>query len=97
MALDNAGYMVHKALVSLAIEKALFDLGEPVYDKVVKMLNKEYNCYLPDCYEHPEYLAEILEKLYGPSSVSIVESIQTTLNEFSYQKRIGKFLEIIAK
>ncbi len=86
---------IHKALVSLAVEKALFDMGKPVYEKVVKMLNDEYGCYLPDCYEHPEFLVKVLEQSYGASASAIIESIQKTLDEFSYQKKIGKFLQVI--
>jgi hypothetical protein len=89
--------VIRKALVSLTIEKALFDIGKPVYEKVIQSLYKEYHCYLPDCYEHPEYLNEILKKLYGNADNDIVKSIKKQLDEFSYHKPITRFLKIISQ
>lgn len=89
--------IIRKGLVTLAIEKALLDIGQPVYDKVIMTLKKEYNCFLPDCYEHPEYLNEILKKLYGNAHNVIVESINQQLGEFSFHKPIARFLKVISK
>jgi hypothetical protein len=86
---------VKRALVTLSIEKALLDIGKPTYDKVLEILNTEYHCYLPDCYDHPEYLDEILKKLYGNVGKVIVESITRQLEEFNYHKPIKKLLEVI--
>jgi len=86
---------LQRALTSLSIEKALLDVGKSTYDKVLEILNTEYNCYLSECYEHPEYLAEILKKLYGNAGKVIVESITRQLQEFNYHKPIKKFLEVI--
>jgi len=47
------------------------------------MLDKNYHCYLTDCYEHPEYLSEVLKKLYGNSRNDVIESINKKLEEFS--------------
>jgi hypothetical protein len=89
--------IVRKALVSLAVEKALFEIGKPVYEKVIESLYKEYHCYLPDCYEHPEYLNEILKKLYGNAHDVIVKSIKKQLDEFSNHKNIAMFLSVISQ
>ena len=92
------GYdVIKKALVSLAIENALFEIGRPVYEKVIESLYKEYHCYLPDCYEHPEYLNEILKQLYGNAHDIVVKSIKKQLDEFSYQKPIARFLSVISR
>ena len=90
-------YKIRKALVTLAIEKSLLDVGKPLYDKVTESLRKEYSCYLPDCYEHPEYLKQILEKLYGKAHNKIVIAIQKNLEEFSYVAPIKEFLKIISQ
>ena len=87
--------IVRKALISLAVENALFEIGKPVYEKVIESLYKEYHCYLPDCYEHPEYLNETLKRLYGNAHDIIVESIEKQLDEFSNHKHIARFLSII--
>jgi len=89
--------IARRALVTLVIERNLIDISKPLYDKVISTLKKEYNCYLPDCYEHPEYLTEILKRLYGNAHHTIVKSINKQLEEFSYNKPIARFLEVICK
>ena len=86
---------VKKALVTLYIEKTLLDIGKPVYEKVTRRLYAKYHCYLPDCYDHPEYLNEILKKLFGDSSKVIVESISKQLKEFDNHDKIKRFLQVI--
>jgi len=86
-----------KALTALAIEKTLLDMGRPVYEKVVKSMYKKYQSYIPDCYEHPEYLKEVLKDLYGNAYNVIVSSIEEQLYEFSYKKQMGTFLTILLK
>ena len=76
---DTNGDLVDKALVWLAIESALFKIGGPIYQKVVDDLYEKYHCYIPDCYEHPEYLNEILKGLYGNAHDVIVKSINKQL------------------
>ena len=96
--LEKHGFnKVRKGLVSVAIEKALLDIGNGPYDKVVEELHKRYNCYLTDCYEHPEYLKQILEELFGSSHKVIIYAIQKTLKEFSGQEQIARFLQLISK
>jgi len=67
---------VMKALTSVAIEKVLLDIGKPVFDKVSNKLQKEYNCYIPDCYEYPEYLYNVLRSIFGNSTRIVVEPIR---------------------
>ena len=91
---DN--YQIRKALVTLSIEKSLLAIGKPVYDEVVNALKKECGCYLPDCYEHPEYLKKTLQDLFGRSSDTMIESIKNQLEEFSKQNGIKTFIEVIS-
>ena len=86
---------VKRALVTISIEKALLGIGKPTYDEVLSILNTQYHCYLPDCYEHPEYLNEVLRKLYGNAGKVITKSIMTQLEEFNQHKPIKRFLEVI--
>jgi len=96
--LEGHGYdKVRKGLVSVLLEKALLDIGVGTYYKVIDELKKRYQCYLPDCYEHPEYLHDILKDLYGNSYGHMIKSITKGLEEFSYQKPIAKFIEIVRK
>ena len=89
--------LLHKALVCLAIETALIEIGKPVYDKVLHDLFEKYHCYLTDCYEHPEYLNEVLKGLYGNVHDVIVESIKKQLVEFSTKKQIERFLKVLSQ
>jgi hypothetical protein len=89
-------YIVKKALVSLAIENALLELSDGEFDKVTNFLNKKYDCYIPDCFEHPEYLKDALDNLYGETNHKIIESIIHSLEKFSYQKLITEFLMVIS-
>lgn len=94
--LEGHGYdKVRKGLVSLVIEKTLLDIGVDTYNKVIDELKKRYQCYLPDCYDHPEYLNDILQDLYGNAYMPIINSISKELEAFSYQKPIAKFIEAI--
>lgn len=86
---------IKKALVSLAIEQTLIEIGVAVLDQVTKKLYEQYHCYLPDCYEKPEYLKAVLRDLFGASHVNIIESITKQLEEFASQKPIFEFLQTI--
>jgi hypothetical protein len=81
-----------KALVGLSVERALLEIGKPVYEKVVKQLSKEFNCYLPDCYEHPEYLNKVLKKIFGDSYITIVDAIKKELDNQLMEKPIEIFI-----
>ncbi len=93
--MDVADIQIKKALVAFAIEKALLEMGEPVFQKVAKTLKDDYNCYIPDCYEHPEYLKRILSDLYGNANAAIISSIKNSLHDFFHQEPIQKFVSAI--
>ncbi len=95
MNMDATDAQIKKALVAFAIEKALIDMGEPVFEKVAKTLKDDYNCYIPDCYEHPEYLKRILSDLYGNAHTAIIVSIKNSLQEFSQHESINKFISVL--
>ena len=87
---------LRKAMVSLAVEKVLCDIGQPIYEKTIKQLSKDYNCYLPDCYEHPEYLNRVLKKILGNAHIAIVDAIKKELNEYKKEKPIEAFIKAIS-
>ena len=95
--LDATDSQIRKALVTLAVERVLLNIGRPVLEDVTRRLYQEYNCYLPDCYDNPKFLKTVLKDLYGTSHVVIVESIKNNLEEFSYQKPIEKFIKVIGR
>jgi hypothetical protein len=81
-----------KALVVLAIEKALLEVGKPTYDEVLGKLAEDYNCYLSDCYENPEYLSRVLKDLYGKCRLAIIKSIEKFLVEMNEYEDIKNFI-----
>lgn len=89
-------YNVQRALVALAIETVLFNIGKPAHDEVIGKLVKDYKCYFPDCYDHPEYLKKILQDIYGNRAPTIIESIRKQLDGFETQKGIDTFIAIIS-
>lgn|SRR6185312_4732447 len=86
---------LNKTLVNMSIEKSLLEIGKETYDKVVHDLYMIYHSYLSDCYEHPEYLCNILVKLYGDTGKSVADSIKKQLEEFSDHDRIAELLKVI--
>ena len=88
---------VTSALVSIAIEQSLHEISEAVRDDVGNALYKKHKCYFHNCLEHPDYLVDILQQIFGDGHISIVNSINKRLEEFSYQKPIKEFLLKIYK
>jgi len=89
---------VKKALVSLALEEALLEIGSTkLLHDVFRILYEKYQSYLPDCYDHPEYLSGIFTELDSGISDVFLELLNEKLVEFSYQKPIGEFLIKISK
>jgi hypothetical protein len=84
-------------MVSLAVEKILLEIGTPIYEKTIKQLSKDYDCYLPDCYEHPEYLNKVLKKIFGNAHIIIVDAIKNELNEYMAEKPIEVFITAIGE
>jgi hypothetical protein len=93
--MDVNDYQVKKALVSFAIEKALLEMGVPVLHKVSKTLKDNYNCYIPDCFDNPEYLKRVLADLYGSSHMQIINSIKQSLDEFSAKGSVQRFISAL--
>ncbi len=87
-------YDVSKALVILAMEKSFVQVGGSiVLDVVSGKIFEKYQCHIPDCYEHPEYLNSVLVNMPISTHHTIVRLIRNQLTEFSYKKEIRYFLE----
>ena len=84
-----------KALVGIAVEKALLEMGKPELEQVSERLSGKYHCKIFDCYEHPQYLNHVLKDLYGNSYKAIVEKIQKNIGEFHAEKSVTHFLKVI--
>ena len=83
---------IKNALVTLAIEQTLLEIGPPALEKVSNKLFEEYHCYMLDCYTKPEYLNKVLKDLFGNSHTVIVQSIRKRLEQLASQDPIRSFL-----
>ena len=87
-----------KALVSVTLEKAFLEVGDSkLLNTALSILYENYRAYLPDCYEHPEYLRKVFSELDGSSYVVVADAISSKLEEYSYQQPIKNFLMKINK
>lgn len=86
---------IRQALVMLAIEKTMLEFGVPIYNTVIEKLEEKYHCGISDCYERPDYLQKTLQELFGNSSDTIMKNIGKYLEEFSDQKQIKRFIDVI--
>lgn len=86
-----------KALLAFAVENTLLKIGKPEYDRVVSKLEGEYNCYIPDCHENPEFLKRVLQDVYGDAYDAILGEIRAELGEFVSQKYFEDFLQALQR
>ena len=89
--------LIHKSLVGIIIEQTLLEIGDrPLFNEVSSFLYQNYGCYIPDCYDHPEYLLTVFKELDGSSYLVITDSIRAKLEEYVYNEQIRKILEKIS-
>ena len=86
---------IRQALVMLAIEKTMLEFNKQIYDLVIRRLDEKYHCGISECYERPDYLQQILRELFGNASETIMKNIGKYLEEFSDQKQIKEFIDVI--
>ncbi len=86
---------MQKTLVTLAVKNTLLELGMEEFDKVMTMLQKDFNATLDDCYENPEYLKQVLEDLYGDSYQDILNSLKANMKEISMKSFSTDFMQAL--
>ena len=79
----------------LAIAKVLERIGKPVLEQVSSRIYSKYNCYLIECYDHPEYLVDVLKELFGAAYKDIIETIEENVEDYEPEEPIRGFLAII--
>lgn len=90
---DNA----KKTLVSFTIMETLLQIGRSTSNEVGSRLYAKYNCYFSDCLEHPEYLKDVLQEIFGNGSNAIIKTIREKLAAYENQQPISNFLIIMSK
>ncbi|MBI5145789.1 MAG: response regulator [Thaumarchaeota archaeon] len=88
---DNA----KKALVSFTVTQTLLQMSSSTANEVGSRLYAKYNCYFSDCLEHPEYLKDILQEIFGNGSTAVIKTIKERLAAYEDQEPISNFLVIL--
>ncbi len=86
---------MQKTLITLAVKNTLLELGMEELDKVMTLLQKDFNATLDDCYENPEYLKQVLEDLYGDSYQNILNSLKANMKEISMKSFSTDFMQTL--
>jgi len=87
----------NQSWISMAVERALLEIGFNALDTVRTRLSDDYNRNFSDCYANPEFLNRILKDLYGSSYKVVVESIVKNLKECAREEAIIKFEQEISR
>ncbi len=85
-----------RTMVTLAIKNTFLELGLEEFDKIVLMLQKDYNSSLEDCYDNPEYLKEVLKDLLGDSYDDVLNSLKENIKNISSHKSTENFLDALS-
>jgi hypothetical protein len=84
-----------KALVAISIEVVLMRTSGPQYFSVLARLERDHNCKITDCFEHPEYLKDVLKDVYENSYGKILDDLENELGEMTAEKEIQDFLNVL--
>ena len=85
-----------RTMVTLAIKNTFLELGLEEFDKIVMMLQKDYNASLEDCYDNPEYLKQVLQDLLGDSYNDVLNSLKENIKNISSHKSTENFLDTLS-
>lgn len=85
-----------KSIVILAIENTLLKTGGvALLDEVNSRLYKKFNSSISDCFEHPVYLNEILQEIFGKAHDEMIKSMVKEMEPFDYDDAVIQFIEKI--
>ena len=88
--------LVRKALVTLTVEQALLEIGGTgLLNDVLRILYEKCQCYLPDCFDHPENFRKVWSELDEGTCNLMVNMVKRNLRQFAYQKYIERFLAVL--
>lgn len=88
---------LNKSVASMAVEKALLEMGKLELDMVVSRLKKDFDLNLLNCLYHPEPLKQILCELFGDSYTDILSSIDESFKKLTIDIELDSFLRVLKK
>ena len=93
---DDSLDEMKRTMVTLAIKNTFLELGLEEFDKIVMMLQKDYNSSLEDCYDNPEFLKQVLKDLLGDSYNDVLNSLKENIKNISSHKSTENFLDALS-
>ena len=85
-----------RTMVTLAIKNTFLELGLEEFDKIVMMLQKDYDSSLEDCYDNPEFLKQVLKDLLGDAYKDVLNSLKENIKNISSHKSTENFLDALS-
>ncbi len=86
---------MNQELITVAVEHALLQMGTAELEMVAYQLKNGYNCTVRDCLEHPEYLKQVLNELFGYCCEDILSTIEYVIRGGNINSQIEKFLTVL--
>ncbi len=70
--------------------------GNTNYCLVMAKLDSLYHCSIANCYEHPEYLRDVLKEVYNEKYSSVLDDIKLELSKLvDIEKERDRFFKIM--
>ncbi len=86
---------MNRELITVAVEHALLQMGTAELEMVESRLRDDYNCTIRDCLDHPEYLKQVLNELFGYCCEDILSTIEYVIRGGNIHSQIEKFLTVL--
>ena len=83
--------------VALSVKKGLLKIAPGELEIVSDALKSEFNIYLFDSFDHPEYLKHVLNYYHKDKYSDIVDSIEYELGELTKNKICSNFIRDLRK
>ncbi len=85
----------YKIALVASLEIVLMSLSNTKYHLMVAKLNSIYDLTLGGCYEHPEYLKDVLKEVYPEDYDYIISEVKARLDELVNEPELMKFFEVM--
>ena len=78
------------------VEMVLMKRGNTQYNQVQAKLNSQYDCWIYQCVNHPEYLRDVLKEVYKNDYHSIIDEISMETDRITnFDKFKSNFFKIL--
>ncbi|WP_428326459.1 hypothetical protein [Nitrosopumilus sp.] len=88
---------LNKNLISLAVERALLEMGNVELKMVESKLRNDYQIKMSDCLENPTCLKQVLQELFGNAYEDILKSIENSFENLTLDREMADFILVLRK